>query len=211
MFLHGYSGLPDQPFGPTAMADDAAMVLDALDVDREVTVIGGSMGGFTAAVLASRRPDLVAALVLEEPSPGTRAPIPSEPKMSRPDWLTTLKALDTTRRIEWATRRHPTWPADELLPWAEAIGQIDLRIHDLPWEAPLWLPDVMRTVSCQTTFLLGDPAHGSLLDTATESACVCSAGTGATVVRIKRVGHGVHRESRDECLRLITRTIDLHG
>lgn len=204
---HGYSDLPDEPFGPTAMADDAAMVLDALGVNHKVTVIGGSMGGLTAAILAARRPDLVAALVLEEPSPGTRTPTPSEPKMVRPDWLIHLKALDLTGKIAWAIQNHPTWPADELAPWAEAIGQIDLAIHDRPWEVSIWLPDIMCSVSCHTSFILGDRAHGSLLDAATEAACVRSTGSSATVERIKGVGHGVHRESRDDCLRLIERTI----
>ena len=200
---HGLSGLPEEPFGPQAMADEAAMVLDSLEVRRQVTVIGGSMGGLTAAVLASRRPDLVGRLVLEEPAVGTRERRASDQHMGRPDWLIEVKALDMTARVAWARRHYPTWPDDELRPWAESVGQVDLRLHDLPWEAPVWLPEVIMTVRCPTSFILGDLDHGSLINAATESECLAVAAAGSTVVRIPGVGHGVHREARDDCLRVI--------
>src|SRR3954454_5736843 len=51
------------PFGLVAHADDCAAVLRAV-TDEPVVVVGHSMGGFVATVLAAREPDLVRALVL---------------------------------------------------------------------------------------------------------------------------------------------------
>jgi pimeloyl-ACP methyl ester carboxylesterase len=59
----GQSALPDGPFTVRDMADDAAAVLEALDVGP-AHLIGFSMGGAIAQELAIVRPDLVGSLVL---------------------------------------------------------------------------------------------------------------------------------------------------
>lgn len=59
----GRSRVPDGPWGMARHADDAALVLDALGAGPAV-VVGHSMGGFVAAVLAHRHPHLVDRLVL---------------------------------------------------------------------------------------------------------------------------------------------------
>lgn len=59
----GRSEHVDGPAGMAVHADDLALVLDALDIDR-VPVIAHSMGAFVAVVLAHRHPDRVSRLVL---------------------------------------------------------------------------------------------------------------------------------------------------
>jgi pimeloyl-ACP methyl ester carboxylesterase len=59
----GRTPLPDEPFDIAAMADDAAGLLRALDVDR-AHVVGFSMGGAIAQEVALRHPELVRSLVL---------------------------------------------------------------------------------------------------------------------------------------------------
>jgi lipase len=56
------NGLPG-PVGMAAHAEDCAAVIRHL-ADQPVVVVGHSMGGFVATVLAARHPDLVSALVL---------------------------------------------------------------------------------------------------------------------------------------------------
>lgn len=59
----GRSALGDRPLTPASMADDAASVLDAVDV-RAAHVTGFSMGTAIAQELALRRPERVRSLVL---------------------------------------------------------------------------------------------------------------------------------------------------
>lgn len=59
----GGSGELPGPFGMKAHADDMVAVLDHLDIDRAV-VVGHSMGGYVAAVLAMYYPERVSSLVL---------------------------------------------------------------------------------------------------------------------------------------------------
>ena len=63
--LRGRGGSRDLagPFGMKAHADDCVAVLDHLGVDKAV-VVGHSMGGYVAAVLALHYPDRVSDLVL---------------------------------------------------------------------------------------------------------------------------------------------------
>lgn len=59
----GGSGSLPGPYGMAAHAADCVAVLDALGVEQAV-VVGHSMGGFVASVLAHRHPSRVARLVL---------------------------------------------------------------------------------------------------------------------------------------------------
>jgi lipase len=58
----GSHALPG-PYGMVAHAEDCVAVLDAAEVDRAI-VVGHSMGGFVASVLAHRHPERVQRLVL---------------------------------------------------------------------------------------------------------------------------------------------------
>jgi 3-oxoadipate enol-lactonase len=64
---HGDSPWDGKPFTVEDMADDAAAVIEAT-APGPVGVIGLSMGGSTALVLAARRPDLVSRVVLANAS-----------------------------------------------------------------------------------------------------------------------------------------------
>ena len=57
------------PYGPKVLADDAVKLLRHLSIDRAV-VVGHSMGGLVASVLAVEYPDMVTALVLVDPGYG---------------------------------------------------------------------------------------------------------------------------------------------
>ena len=64
---HGESSWDGRPFTVQDMADDAAAVIEAT-APGPVGVIGLSMGGSTALVLAARRPDLVSRVVIADAS-----------------------------------------------------------------------------------------------------------------------------------------------
>ena len=60
---HGLSELSPGPYSIDQLADDAAALLDHLQL-REVIVVGLSIGGLIGQSMAARRPDLVRAMVL---------------------------------------------------------------------------------------------------------------------------------------------------
>ena len=63
---HGHSGGSATGFSIALLADDAAAVIRALNLEKPY-VLGHSMGAMTAATVAATYPDLVRAIVLEDP------------------------------------------------------------------------------------------------------------------------------------------------
>ncbi|MDZ5648506.1 alpha/beta hydrolase [Nitrospirillum sp. BR 11828] len=73
----GHSDAPSDGYALADMADDAAGVIAALDLRRYV-LVGHSMGGKVAQLLASRRPSGLAGLVLVAPSPPQPMAMPGD-------------------------------------------------------------------------------------------------------------------------------------
>jgi pimeloyl-ACP methyl ester carboxylesterase len=75
----GRSSKEPGPYSMEQFADDAVAVLDALGVDQ-AHVVGLSMGGFVAQLVALRAPGRVRSLVLVGTSPGSpeHVPVPAE-------------------------------------------------------------------------------------------------------------------------------------
>ena len=128
-------GISDRPvgFGYT-MADHADSIARALDILglREVDLVGHSMGGTVALVLAIRRPDLVARLVLAEPNSGPMArpridPFTEETFVDHgfqqaladvgPAWAATMRLADPVAlyRTEVSLGRDPVLITGDLL------------------------------------------------------------------------------------------------
>lgn len=205
---HGESGLPDEPFGQAAMAADAARVLDEDFDGRQVIVIGHSMGGLTSATLAARRPDLVRALVLEDPSLGTwRRPTSAGPT---PDWLLRTRALDRETRIANCRTENPDWPDAEFLPWAISKEQFDIEVGDRPKEEAIGLAELLAEIRCPVLMLLADTEKGSVVPEAGERACVEAAASELTSIRIRGAGHSVRRDRPEAFLRELTGFLDKH-
>lgn len=65
--LRGHGGSARTPSYPlTGWSDDVVGLLDLLALER-VALVGHSLGGYVASVVAARRPDRVSRLVLEDP------------------------------------------------------------------------------------------------------------------------------------------------
>lgn len=73
----GQSDAPDSGYALADLAADAAGVIEALGLRRYI-LVGHSMGGKVAQLLASRRPAGLAGLVLVAPSPPTPLGLPME-------------------------------------------------------------------------------------------------------------------------------------
>jgi pimeloyl-ACP methyl ester carboxylesterase len=97
--LRGHGGSSrSTDYSFATMRNDIIRLLDALGF-LGVIVIGHSMGGLVAYLLAATRPDLVRALVLEEVPPPDPANPPHElPRRSRPDDTCDWRAVSQVLR-----------------------------------------------------------------------------------------------------------------
>ncbi|MDE9367740.1 alpha/beta hydrolase [Luteipulveratus sp. YIM 133132] len=128
---HGTSArlTPEQakPTAAPVMIEDVVRLLEAVVAQHgsKVALVGHSMGAGVAAGVGAARPDLVDALVLEDPAwmPPERArgwrdvhPAQEWAQEFRDDFDATLAA---------AHAEHPTWPADLRRDWGRAKTRID--------------------------------------------------------------------------------------
>jgi pimeloyl-ACP methyl ester carboxylesterase len=190
---HGASGLPDGPIGPGPHAADVAAVLDDLRPERPVVLLGHSMGAVTAAKLAAVRPDLVAALVLEDPPPYA---YPEAGSRGVPDWLTAIRKLSLDARIAACRLENPAWPADELAPWAASKDRVDLEFCERAATTAAPLAEVLAETACPTLLLHGAPERGGMISASDVAELRAVCGERLTVVQPAEAGHNVRRDAR---------------
>ena len=84
LFGFGFSPRPPQAnYGPEAVLLHLDAVLEQLNADRPIGVIGASMGGAVAVELARRQSDTIRALLLLAPAGLTDRPMPVPPLLDR--------------------------------------------------------------------------------------------------------------------------------
>jgi pimeloyl-ACP methyl ester carboxylesterase len=128
------------PYGLASHADDCVAVLEAV-ADEPVVVVGHSMGGFVATVLAARRPDLVRGVVLVDGG----LPFPPADAAATLTGLAPVKARlqASYTREEYRAwfRAHPAFARD----WTPEVEEYaDYDLPDDPGR-PSADPDVVET------------------------------------------------------------------
>lgn len=202
---HGGSGLPEETFGRSTHVGDAVSVVEGQRADA-VIVVGHSMGAATAAALAADRPDLVRAVVLEDPPPGDR---PFRLKELMAGFLRE-RELDREARIARCRTDNPDWPEDEFKPWAVSKEQVNLRLFELGGEAPVPLPDLLARVRCPVLLIRGDSERGALVSSEFAARCANAAGGHFEDVHIEGAGHSVRRDRRQPYLDALTSFLSRH-
>jgi pimeloyl-ACP methyl ester carboxylesterase len=106
-----------------AMYDATEVVLEEIG---PTLVLGHSMGGAMAGSLAARRPDLVRAVVVEDPAWMDESPWGDEEavRRQRVEWTRSV-AADPEGAIAQCRAENPTWPESEFGPWAQAKADVD--------------------------------------------------------------------------------------
>ena len=209
---HGHSGT-SADFSIALLADDAAAVIRALGLEKPY-VWGHSMGAITAATLAAAYPELVRAIVLEDP------PLRDEPLFqTTPDkalfqtggeqqeqygwqWLFELRALPREERIARGFALNPNWAKEEIIPWADSKAELNIDILEpalaavanaAPWR------EVISRIECPILLITGDPELGAIVtpEAAQEAAQLWQHGE---VVHIPGAGHNIRRDRYDEMM-----------
>lgn len=189
---HGGSDRADSYAYPGHLADLIGL-LESLGPEP-VTLIGHSMGGTHATAVAARRPELVRALVLEDPHwpPTDRAP-ESYGVRAWQFGLAVNRRRPREQVLADGRRDNPAWHPDELEPWAEAQQQADPTV-------PSWLrspeiarwPELVARITVPVLVVTGDGGVTVTPQVAAEAVGRCPAPM--RVARIPGAGHCVRRD-----------------
>lgn len=203
---HGLTGGPLENFSYTQLADDVAGLIDVLNLEKPV-LYGHSMGAMTSVAVAARYPDLVRAIVLEDPPFMGEVALAGEGNMPAPEVLQvfqnilSLRTMSPEERLVTARTLNPNWDEVELGPWADSKVEFDPGIFQhlqvsFPWREQL------PTITCPILLVTGDPASGAIVSpqVAQEAASLWRQGE---VIHIPRAGHCIHRDRYAETMPMI--------
>ena len=181
------------------MVEDALRLLAQLP--EPPVVIGHSLGGAVALSAAVRRPELVRALVLEDPAP--LGPQERQPDLARGSAYVeglrpSLEARDDAALIAARRAAHPGWAESELLVTGRAEQQMDLvYLGNGHWKPTTPWPELVAALTVPTLVVSGDPGtHLSELcvDDAVERGLAAIGNEHVRLVRTPGAGHCVRRD-----------------
>jgi len=199
---HGRSGGIATGFSTNILADDAAAAIRALGLEKPY-LFGHSMGARTAATVAATHPDLVRAIVLEDPPLTDRLPFQTNEGQAgrqRWQWVFDLKALPREERIVRGFAMNPKWVEEEIIPWADSKAEVQTSVLErggapgsYPWR------EIIARIECPILLITGDPELGAIVtpEAAQEAKQLWKHGE---VVHISGAGHNIRRDRYDEMM-----------
>ena len=201
---HGHSDA--SPYGPSAIASHASDVAIALEqlIDGPRALVGMSLGGLTAILVAHARPDLVSSLVLIDITPGV-----NQDYIHGPSSFDDFDAL-----LERTVAFNPTRSVSSL---RRGILHNALRRRDGSWvwrhqqhpPSTLVAPDPgalwskLAELTMPVTLLRG-MASGSVVDDDDEAELLGRL-PGAHVIRVAGAGHSIQGDAPLELAALLNR------
>ena len=203
---HGLSDQPENGYSAHNQADDLLGVIQALNLDRPA-VIGHSMGGVVAAILADRYPDTVGRLVLEDPAWYPRDEDITEEEIIQhahewADAIVQRKSQSAEEILTKARQDNPKWAAEEFPPFVQAKLQVSPYVteFDLAADKPWW--EIVPTLQCPVLLLTGD-ATGQVAITPEIAQEINVLNPKIELIRLPGAGHNVRREQFSEYLQRV--------
>ena len=178
---------------------------------RRAVLVGHSMGGGIAGALASRRPDLVQAAVLEEPAwrdPELRV----QPEQVVRDRIAECQdfAADPGGQRAKGRADNPTWPEIELDPWTESKSEVDLDFLALgianllePWD------DIVRRITVPVLAIRG--SDSALITTQIADRARALGNQHLELVTVDGANHCVRRDQPDAYHALVDPWLAAHA
>lgn len=176
-------------------AADLAGLMQALGL-RQAVVGGHSMGGLVVTLLAARNPELVRALVLEDPAWFTPAPEAEKaPPRQNPfkDWLLSLEGKSLEELMAKCRESDPGWPEVELLPWAEAKQQLDKTIFETENMTRRDWRELVKEFQCPALLVTAEKDKGAII-TEEMAALAHALNPRVQAVKIAGAGHSIRRD-----------------
>ncbi|GER90851.1 hypothetical protein KDW_50130 [Dictyobacter vulcani] len=201
---HGSSDGVASGFSNEILADDVAGLIQALQLEKPI-LLGHSMGGMTALTAAVRYPELLRAILLEDPSIIDRSPQQAGSAARSTQmvkWLTDLKAMSRDELLARVRRENPTWPQEEYGPWADAKVAVDLAVCQSIGVIQRYWRDLNAHITCPVLLITGDVERGVRVtpETAHEVLRYWPAGE---VVHIAGTGHNIRRDNYPDFMQAV--------
>lgn len=196
---HGDSSAPEHGYHYDNLAEDVVGLIDTLGLDAPV-LIGHSMGGMTAAVVASRYPNLLQGLVLADP---TFLTLERQHEVYESDVKEQhLKILKQSKQELMASMRSrpKKRPEDVIEVFAEA--RLQTSPHAFEVLAPP-NPDYMKlisTIRAPSVLIIGDDGAVVTLEVAKELARI---NPHLEVVQVEKAGHSVPFDQPDRFSKVV--------
>jgi pimeloyl-ACP methyl ester carboxylesterase len=213
---HGISGRAGDRYRIADYVSDAIAALE--HIGRPIVVYGHSLGSLVAAAVASRRPNLVSAVILEDPpSPGfwsqleTTVYLPTFAAMSRWAGRRDLSVQQVARGFGAEVLK--TYPDGRVLRISDVRDPVNLRfagwclrqmdanvmaaILENRWQQGFDFEDVFRSIPCPALLLRGDPSKGGMLPEA-DADNVQNLVADLTRIDLLNAGHLLHWQVRSE-------------
>ena len=208
---HGKSDRLTGEFSVPQLAADAADVIRGLRLARPI-VFGHSMGAITAAALAADYPDLVGAVILEDPPlRDAAAPPPAEFIQALRAEFGKFKTMSPQQRSAGGAAQNPNWHRLETDAWAESKAEVDDAVFEQvgSFDHYSWR-DAFKRMRCPGLLLIGDLAKMAIVspEVAAEAVGLWQAGE---VVSIAGAGHCIHRDQYEATLAAIRAFLDKQG
>ena len=196
---HGRSDAPEQGYGLAEQVADLAGVIGELGL-RRPAVLGHSMGGATALMLAGTYPDLPGAILVEDAGAinmsGDRTPAAEERQARMRARIMGLKRKTREELLAAQRAETPGWTEAELQPWADAKLRLSLNVLNRSSAAPVDWPVILRRITCPALLITADPERGAMV-TLERAAELRSAVPQLRVAHIPEAGHSVRRDQFD--------------
>jgi N-formylmaleamate deformylase len=212
---HGLSSGPETGYSQELLTQDVAGLIHKLGLQHP-GLFGHSNGALTAAQVAATFPDLVRAVILEDPPWGESSGRPiaaTEGNEAWPGftawynawiaWHMALRTQTLEERIASSGQFLPPgtsgWPEEELLTHLEAQAQFNLDVLNFVPFVPTRTPwhETVKRIACPILLLSGNPERGAML-TPQETQKIAATWRKGQLVSFVEAGHQMHHEMQGE-------------
>lgn len=193
---HGRSDAPPQGYGVADLAEDLAGAIRALGLEQPA-ILGHSMGGGTALMLAGAYAELPGAILIEDAGMRNmgvaRTADDAERQTRMRAWFASLEGKTRDELIAAQHAEQPLWSEAELGPWADSKLRVSPNVLNRMGAAPIDWEPVLKAIRCPALLITADPERGSIV-TAQQAHEMQALTPQLRVEHISGAGHNIRRE-----------------